>query len=68
MLQRAWSRFVRRRRAEATERDVERDRLRGADRRFAEESVDDLQAEEFVKGHLGGVDPERLIEDDRPQP
>lgn len=38
-----------------------------SERDFANESVDDRQAEEFVKEHLGGVDPERLIDDDAPR-
>lgn len=37
-----------------------------SERDFANESVDDRQAEEFVKEHLGGFDPERLIDSDDP--
>ena len=37
-----------------------------AERRFVEESVDDRQADEFVGEHLGGVDPNRLLDDDAP--
>jgi len=37
-----------------------------AERRFVEESVEDHQADAFIEEHLGGVDPNRLVEDDRP--
>ena len=34
-----------------------------SERRFADESIEGHQADEFVEGHLGGGDPERLLED-----
>ena len=37
-----------------------------AERRLAEESIDDFQADEFVSEHLGGIDPERLSGEDEP--
>jgi hypothetical protein len=37
-----------------------------AERRFAEGSIDNYQADEFVSEHLGGIGPERLSGDDEP--
>ncbi len=37
-----------------------------AERHFAEESVDDVQADASTQAHLGGIDPERLLGDDEP--
>jgi hypothetical protein len=51
----------------AVEREVEREHMSPAERRFEEESVDDIQADAFVSEHLGGTNPERLIEDDEPR-
>jgi hypothetical protein len=57
---------MRRETAAAVDREVEREHMSPAERRFEEESVDDIQAEAFVSEHLGGINPERLIEDDEP--
>jgi hypothetical protein len=51
----------------AVEREAEREKMSPAERRFEEESVDDIQADAFVSEHLGGINPERLIEDDEPR-
>jgi hypothetical protein len=51
----------------AAQREAERERMSPAERRFEEESVDDIQADAFVSEHLGGINPERLIEDDEPR-
>jgi hypothetical protein len=51
----------------AVERETEREKMSPAERRFEEESVDDIQADAFVSEHLGGINPERLIEDDEPR-
>jgi hypothetical protein len=51
----------------AVQREAERERMTRAERRFEEESVDDIQADAFVSEHLGGINPERLIEDDEPR-
>ena len=37
-----------------------------AERRFIDEGVEGNQADEFVAEHLGGIDPNRLVEDDEP--
>ena len=38
------------------------------ERRSADESFEDRQADRFVAEHLGGIDPERLIGEDKPPP
>ena len=55
-----------RERAEAIKHEAEREQMSPAERHFSEESVEDIAAERFVGEHLGGVDPERLLDDDRP--
>jgi hypothetical protein len=47
----------------AKERAVEELHMSPSERRFAEESIEGHQADEFVEGHLGGGHPERLAED-----
>jgi hypothetical protein len=56
--------LLRRRQTERATEHAEEAGMSPAERRFTRESVEDHQAEEFVKEHLGGVDPERLIEDE----
>jgi len=60
-------RLMGRNREEAAERETERERGSPAERRHAAESVEDLQADESVAEHLGGVEPERLAEDEPPR-
>jgi len=50
----------------AIKRETEREKMSPAERRFEEESVDDIQADAFVSEHLGGINPERLLDDDEP--
>ena len=66
MLRDVWDRLVGRRRAETVERETELEQMSPAERRFAEGGVEDMQADEFVSGHLGGINPERLLDDDKP--
>ena len=47
----------------AKERADEELHMSPSERRFAEESIEGHQADEFVQGHLGGEDPERLLGD-----
>jgi len=61
-----WDRLFGRRRDAAVRREAEEEQMSPAERRFVEESVDDRQADEFVGEHLGGVDPNRLLDDDAP--
>ena len=44
----------------------ERERMSREERRIASESVEDLEADEFVDEHLGAVEPERLLGEDEP--
>jgi hypothetical protein len=66
MLRNFWNRLTGARRAEAVEREVEREQDSPAERRLTSESVEDYQADESSIEHLGGFNPDRLIEDDRP--
>jgi hypothetical protein len=55
MLRGVWNRLVRRRRAATVRSGVERERMSPAERDFADESIDDIQADEFVTEHLGAT-------------
>ena len=57
---------MRRRNADAVEREVEMQRMNPAERRFAEESVEDRRSDSAAEEHLGGIDPERLVGDGEP--
>jgi hypothetical protein len=61
-----WDRLMGRRRDAATRREAEKEQMSKGERRVVERSVDDLQADEFVEEHLGGIDPSRLLGDDEP--
>jgi hypothetical protein len=67
MLGNLWNRILGRSRQEALARETERERGSPAEQRLATESIEDLQADEFVGEHLGGVEPPRLAEDDPPR-
>jgi hypothetical protein len=67
MLRDLWNRIMGRSREDAIERELERERGSPAERRRAAESFEDSQADEFVTEHLGGVEPERLAEDEPPR-
>ena len=56
-----------RRRDEAVERETERERGSPSERRLAQESLEDYQADEFVSEHLGGLEPEPIAEDEPPR-
>ena len=55
-----------REREAAIKHETEREQMSPDERRLEEESVEDIQADAFVGEHLGGINPERLIEDDEP--
>lgn len=57
---------MQRERAAAVEHEVELEHMSPAERRFEEESVEDHQADSFVGEHFGGINPERLLDDDEP--
>jgi hypothetical protein len=67
MLRNLWNRIMGRSQEEVIERETERERGNSAERRFASESIEDYQADESVQEHLGGIDPDRLIEDEPPR-
>ena len=50
--------------ARLTGRSAEGGDESAAERRFASESYENHQADEFVSEHLGGVEPDRLRDDD----
>lgn len=54
-------------RAETIERETERERGSASERRLASESIEDYQADEFVSEHMGGIESERLAEDEPPR-
>ncbi len=68
MLGSLWNRLVRGRRDAAIDREVEKDTMSPEERHFAEESVEDMQADEFTGEHLGGISPERLLDVGEPPP
>ena len=67
MVHRLWERITGRRRDEAVERETERERGSPSERRLAQESLEDYQADEFVSEHLGGLEPEPIAEDEPPR-
>jgi hypothetical protein len=62
MLRNFWNRLMGRGQSEAAEREVERER----GEKLASESYEDYQADELSEEHLGGFNPETLVEDDHP--
>ena len=56
-----------RKRDEAVERETERERGSPSERRLAQESLEDYQADEFVSEHLGGVEQKPIAEDEPPR-
>ena len=64
MLRSLWNRITGRRHDAAVEYEEERERMSPAERRFVDESVEGHQADEFVGEHLGGVEPDRIRDDD----
>ena len=58
------SRWFGRRKDAAAERVQEEEQMSPAERAFVDESVEDHEADEFVEGQLGGIDPDRLLGDE----
>ena len=67
VLREIWDKIARRRRDAAVEREVERERMSPEERRMTGESVDGLEADEFVGEVLGGTQPGQLRGEDEPQ-
>lgn len=61
-----WNRLLKRRSEEAARREAEEEKMSPSERRFFDEGFEDRQADEFVQEHLGGANPDRLIDGDEP--
>jgi hypothetical protein len=61
-----WQRLTARWRKSEAEYRANEATLSAGERRFEDEGLEGVQADEFVGEHLGGIDPARLLEDDRP--
>jgi hypothetical protein len=59
-----WQRLTSWSRARAEHREEQAEQESPAERRFAAEGVDGLAADEAVQERLGGVDPDRLVDDE----
>jgi hypothetical protein len=66
VLRKIWNRIVGRSTAAADAREADRERRAPAERPFIEESIEDIQADEFVGEHLGQHQPGRLSGEDEP--
>jgi hypothetical protein len=55
-----WARLTGSRREEAIRRETDREHGSESERHRLGESVDDIQADAFVSGHLGGVPDDEL--------
>jgi hypothetical protein len=55
MLRDFWNRHIRRARVSTVEHEAEREQMSPDERRFDEESIDDLKAENLVNERLGEV-------------
>jgi hypothetical protein len=59
-----WKRLMGRREEAAQERAEAEAYETPAERRFSEESIDSIAADEVVEERLGGTDPQRLVDDE----
>jgi hypothetical protein len=66
MLRDIWDRLFGRTRAATVEREAEREQMSRPERQLADESIDDIQADQVAREHLGGIQPERLSDEDEP--
>ena len=60
-------RLMRRRQEDFIERETEREQGNAQERHLASERFEDFQADEFVSEHLGGVELDRVRDDDPPR-
>jgi predicted RNA-binding protein Jag len=58
-----WSRLSTRRRAEEDERAIEERNMSPEERKFIHENVVDHEADAESAAHLGGINPNRLLDD-----
>ena len=56
------------RRETAEERERDREFRTAEEREHVTESADELEADAFAGGHLGGIDPDRLLPGGGPPP
>jgi hypothetical protein len=66
MLRGLWNRLMARERDETAAVEAEREHMSPAERHFSKESIDDYQADEVVGERLGGIEPDRLLDEDEP--
>jgi hypothetical protein len=66
MLRNLWNRLVGNSTAAAEKREAELKQMSPEEQKFERESIDDIQADEVAREHLGVIEPERLLEDDSP--
>ena len=59
-----WKKLLGRREARAEERAEDAQFETPAERRFAAEGVEGLKADEAAQEHLGGADPDPLVDDE----
>jgi hypothetical protein len=59
MLRDFWNRHIRRARTSTIEREAEREQMSPDERRFDEESIDDMKADNLVDQRLGEVQTEQ---------
>jgi hypothetical protein len=58
-----WSRITARKRSEAIEHAVEESQMSPGERAFYDESYEDHAADLESEAHLGGINPNRLLEE-----
>jgi hypothetical protein len=63
MLRGLWARLTGARRDEVVRRETDREQGSPSERHRLGESVDDIQADDFVGEHLGGVPEDRLFDE-----
>jgi hypothetical protein len=66
MLRDFWNRHIRRIRASTVEREAEREQMSPAERRFDDESIDDMKADTLVDERLGKLQPEQRSDEGEP--
>ena len=67
MLRDFWNRHVRRTQASAVEHEVLREQMSPSERRFDEESIDDIKSDDLV-GNLGELPPDQQSDEYEPLP
>jgi hypothetical protein len=55
-----WHRLFGRIRDDAVRREVEKEQMSPAERRYVSQRIEDLDADRFTEGYFGGMDSERV--------